>query len=1521
MWLIGLAFIGLCGVLRSPQGLQKGKGKTIWRAPLQHALFVLVFYSSCRLPRVDASLIGIGNPQLDDLLAMKGHGSHQAMGKGNNNVAEMAVAEFAASLEVAQRALVSTLPPEWTEIIAKDLAGLGIPTLTLWNPTFLSENATTAVVAALRQCFNYTRANNKVALLIAAADVPALQLAQDNETRSWFQSLVVVGNNSLCLDDGVQKNIEPSLGFTGVGCPQRTSVQCEIPQEAGLANPGIAPSAGTRPAAAVVQAIRQWVIQTTTGATSFSAAVSVHLLPLRCALVTAAIDPKITDNLRVTDSVASSPVSHQLNFLLAGAALIISLLPCVALLVLRRPINNHNDASTHTAAKPPPASRSTQPAVTAHLYRSLQQQWGGDSMYHLLNANWPSFPSRLVGWLVPSLMLLNAGALIWANSLPGATASLRLTEDLVLPNGTITTSAQTLPLHTFDLGNSVRSFWDAKAYVLAVAIAGLSGAWPYLKILCMLCLWLGPLRSEVRYRLLWWLDFFGRWSLVDYFFMETVSIAFQFHMNPLPLAKLGTLTVDIIVVPRIALYLFFITALGTILFSNLLLYIHNKIEKQRRQPGLFITTTPNSVLSPTLIAEPGQPINNSNQEPLPQPLYHDVRVGADGGLAMTPFAGVMVGMGLVVAFVLMVVGFNTQAFEFTFSGLAGEMLGNRAVKRYSLVSLIGQLFVNASEAGMYFLATAFLLLSLVVPLTEVIVMAYLWCVPMPLARRRVTYRILDRLNSWTSLDVFLLCVVASLVELPLFSTFIVGDKCDAIDKITKTPCFESSSSFLPGVWLLVAGSVLTTAMEFVTSALILPLIHPKGEVGRSRGVGSGPSSPALVVGGGGAVVVVVETEDEAGNPMPLDAMSPSSPSTATGGAAMPGSRHYRPSFEESDGDAVARRAAGAVLASLQAARLLQKAPQLPQEGQQGDPATDGYAEQPIVHCLARRWRLASALAFWGVCLVALGLSTPAIQRLILSQQVLPLTSAGTPAFLQLPTNASLRHWAHQDGTVRYHLWNLTNPDAFLQGQTANFTLVGPFEYRYTRQRVGLTWNRDQQTGAELLSFDETVSFEPVKTDQEENLLSVVNYALLSVMELIHSRGGAAEERKALLRSLNDFMWNDTNAKDGSNRIVIQRSAGDLLRGADFAALSLWVKQHLPSSSSASASLGAAISVPATIALAGNTPQGFGVGPGGAVTTGGEDLAVRRWNGSNTVGCWGRTKTSKHSEAEGVPVRGTDGTRVGVSVVGKVGLDDVPVFSPELARPINYTYWNESDSAANGLRIARYGIAPLTWVDGRLDPPNLVYEQRLPSGVLNETACRAELVSAATGVFLPQFVGTPHFLNADPSYTKHVSVSPVAHAPDHATWLDFDLQTGLRVGQRYRWQAVVPVRRVPELNLTMDLAAKTLFLPVYWVEDASDVNGDLMDRLRWSSALIRGMQAGLVAVGITVLSLVGVLVWFGRPPHPRHCHHHHHHGEQHREGQDAAHPASSNRALPTQYTTTPARKASGACCPLRYVRCC
>ena len=78
----------------------------------------------------------------------------------------------------------------------------------------------------------------------------------------------------------------------------------------------------------------------------------------------------------------------------------------------------------------------------------------------------------------------------------------------------------------FTLTSSIDDFWSAGAYELAFIIAAFSGAWPYIKLLLLLLIWLYPIKAIQRKKALFVLDQLGKYSFIDLYVCIFMVVSF-----------------------------------------------------------------------------------------------------------------------------------------------------------------------------------------------------------------------------------------------------------------------------------------------------------------------------------------------------------------------------------------------------------------------------------------------------------------------------------------------------------------------------------------------------------------------------------------------------------------------------------------------------------------------------------------------------------------------------------------------------------------------------------------------------------------------------------------------------------------------------------------------------------------------------------------------------------------------------------------------------------------------------------
>lgn len=177
-------------------------------------------------------------------------------------------------------------------------------------------------------------------------------------------------------------------------------------------------------------------------------------------------------------------------------------------------------------------------------------------------------------WVIPFLICLMVSLFVYSNTGIGAKVYI---EASVLKKEVVSFS-----LFEFSLVNTITDMYKAKVYFLSVLVLVWSGIWPYLKALLFLIVFYLPkslLKFGHRRRIIYALDWLGKYALIDLYLMTMLSVAFRFNIstNTIPLVDNiihDLLTVDILVASKVGLLTFVISTCISLCLNHALLVIH-----------------------------------------------------------------------------------------------------------------------------------------------------------------------------------------------------------------------------------------------------------------------------------------------------------------------------------------------------------------------------------------------------------------------------------------------------------------------------------------------------------------------------------------------------------------------------------------------------------------------------------------------------------------------------------------------------------------------------------------------------------------------------------------------------------------------------------------------------------------------------------------------------------------------------------------------------------------------------------
>jgi len=397
----------------------------------------------------------------------------------------------------------------------------------------------------------------------------------------------------------------------------------------------------------------------------------------------------------------------------------------------------------------------------------------------------------IIVWLVSAI-----GIFIWAHNSVGASVNLEIHaagDKLKLP-----------ALFDFSLANSIRDMFNARVYVLGLLIAVFSGAWPYLKLLMLLTCWVLPIPKLHRGRWLYWLDILGKYSLIDAFVLIILMVAFRFHLETPHTDALPDefFIIDVYCIPGWGIFGFLIAAVQSLIATHVIIYYHKES---------------------TLHYDPN---TGTVQKEALRTHFFECRdgEGIPVKVRVTCWGQIVLAFCIFCSILLLLAGATVDSFDFKYGGMAGEVLTDPH-PQFSMLTLANNMLGQDMNIGNWSIWGIFILFTLIFPVVHLLVLLVMWLVPLSLGKQRDLLITVQVFQSWSSLEVFVLALFSAVLETPQFVDFIIGAKCDAINKIlvlflaegkVDPKCFTVTTNMLQGSWILFAcGLVYIIATQVI----------------------------------------------------------------------------------------------------------------------------------------------------------------------------------------------------------------------------------------------------------------------------------------------------------------------------------------------------------------------------------------------------------------------------------------------------------------------------------------------------------------------------------------------------------------------------------------------------------------------------------------------------------------------------------------------------------------------------------
>ena len=373
----------------------------------------------------------------------------------------------------------------------------------------------------------------------------------------------------------------------------------------------------------------------------------------------------------------------------------------------------------------------------------------------------------------------------------------------------------------YALANTIRDMWNGGVYPLSILVCVFSGIWPYSKMAGLIWAWVVPpcvIGHSRRESVLRVLDFFGKWSLIDSLMVVMMMVAFRLHITTPDYWEFvpnNIFVLDIVVTPFWGLFGFMTAAILSLTINHYMVLLHrNSVEYDETggaNNGWFAAVDPEFENEKEILAT------------------HSV-YGEDK--KKTRRRAMILVAALILSLVLLIWGTVEDTFKFQFEGLAAFALDvdnpDSQTNSYSLLALahnvLNQIDINKGQppAEFWYLVIGFVIFTFVMPILQVLGLLVLWFVPMTLTQQKIMFFVNEVISAWCALEVFVVVLIAALLEISKLAQFLIGGNCDAINYYMKTAiqplgfltqykatCFDVKATLSRGCWLLFAACLVS----------------------------------------------------------------------------------------------------------------------------------------------------------------------------------------------------------------------------------------------------------------------------------------------------------------------------------------------------------------------------------------------------------------------------------------------------------------------------------------------------------------------------------------------------------------------------------------------------------------------------------------------------------------------------------------------------------------------------------------
>lgn len=458
-----------------------------------------------------------------------------------------------------------------------------------------------------------------------------------------------------------------------------------------------------------------------------------------------------------------------------------------------------------------------------------------------------------IRWSMPLIILGNIGLFLSGHLSLAATVSI---------NANLADQAFTADqFFEFSMARSTIDIWNAGGKELAVLILLFSGVWPYTKQLITLVLWFLPPKCvgvSKRGSIFLWLDVLAKWSMVDIFVLVVTVSAFRVSVQSPNLRFLPSnfYNLDLLVIPMWGLYANMIAQLVSQITSHFIIYYHRRIVADATSDYHKMHTPPfsenvvseitgdieNDVELPTI----GQSLHQSEdfKDKLSMHVFSRPHRGESEKLAARRFASPVVAIVAFSLSIFIIAGCSMPSFSLNVLGIVGVMVESgqefeQAFKEYSLFTMIKLLFDQATFTGaisdyigLGSLSILLILTVMIVPLVQSGILVYHWFVPMLRRKRERLFILVEILQAWQYLEVYILALIVGSWQLGPVSEYMINEYCAGMGETFSNlvyygilsaedaQCFRVDVKIEAGAFVLVVAAILLALLNtFVMKAV------------------------------------------------------------------------------------------------------------------------------------------------------------------------------------------------------------------------------------------------------------------------------------------------------------------------------------------------------------------------------------------------------------------------------------------------------------------------------------------------------------------------------------------------------------------------------------------------------------------------------------------------------------------------------------------------------------------------------